>query len=180
MRSHLGQVGRGSRGVASAAWVPEMLAVGPVSAALVSPPAWGCLPVRSLRLPGLSLHHPDLLASPSYSSVTCSLPSVSLCSRSLCPAPLPGLLLSPPLVLAHHLHHLLPLFPASSAGAGGDACGPILPDGATPPPPLSGCVSTPIGPGIRRNTFPGRAAASASQPHQRNHSPRGQAHPDAH
>lgn len=48
------------------------------------------------------------------------------------------------------------------------------------PPPFSGCVSTPVGPGFRRNTFPGRAASSASQPHQRNHSPSGQAHSDAH
>lgn len=38
VRSHLGQVGRGSRRVASAAWVPEMLAVGPVSAALARLP----------------------------------------------------------------------------------------------------------------------------------------------
>lgn len=168
--------------------LPRLLgpgAVGSGPCALVSPPAWGCLPVRSLRLPGLCLHHPDLLTSPSNSSVTCSLPSVSPCSRSHVPVPSA---LPPSLGCSSHLPWSLPTicttcsprFPASSAGAGGDTCGPILPDGATPPPPLSGCVSTPIGSGIRRNTFPGRAAASACQPPQRNRSPCGQGHPDAH
>lgn len=48
------------------------------------------------------------------------------------------------------------------------------------PPSLSGCVSTPSGPRFRRNTFPGRAATSASQPHQRNCGPRRQAPTHAH
>lgn len=45
---------------------------------------------------------------------------------------------------------------------------------------LSGGVSAPIGSGFWRNTFPGRAASSASQPHQWNHSPPCQAHPNTH
>ena len=48
------------------------------------------------------------------------------------------------------------------------------------PSSLPGCVSAPRGPGVQRNTLPGRAASSASQPHQRNRGPRCQAPPHPH
>lgn len=161
-------------------------------------PGWGCLPVRSLRLPGLAL----CPLRPAYFSLV----QFSDLFTALCVSKFHFPLPCPPRDCSSHPPRLCPPFPticppspAGSAGAGG-ACSPLctgkgrdvpLPDTAAPsgqpereavltPRLLSGCVSTPSGPGFRRNTSPGRAAASASQPHQWNRSPRGQAHPNAH